>query len=196
MGNSEDKDKYRGGAIWIHRRILDWEWYTDSVTMRVFIHCLLRANWKDGKWRGIEIKRGSFVTSRKHLANELNISEQEVRTAIEHLVSTNELTKSAHAKYTVITVVRYDEYQQSNQQNNQASTNKSTDNQPSSNQVATTNEKGNKGNKGINKIQKPPHKGWIPADSHSARYVLDHPSSEGWRIEVVNGKEWGYRVKQ
>lgn len=192
MASSEDRGNYRGGAIWIHRKILDWEWYTDSTTMRVFIHCLLRANWKDGRFFGEPVPRGSFITSYRSLARELNLSERSIRTALNHLKATQEVTQYSTSKHTMITIVNYDEYQRGDTQNDT----QLTHDRHSLDTQVTTNEESNKGNKGKKENIKPPHKGWIPADSHSARYVLDHPSSEGWRIEVVNGKEWGYRVKQ
>ncbi len=190
---------FDNGYIKVFRKMLDWEWFSDINTFYVFMYCLLKANWRDKKWRGTEIKRGSFVTSRHKLAQELHLTEMQIRTALEHLETTNEITKYASAKYTVITVVKYDDYQQdnqvNNQQNNQQMTNKSSNKQPTDNQLITTTEESNKGNKGKNTNIKPPHKGWIPADSHNARYVLDHPSEEGWVIEVVNGREWGHQVK-
>lgn len=30
----------------LSRKMLNWEWYTDVNTKTLFIHCLLRANWK------------------------------------------------------------------------------------------------------------------------------------------------------
>ena len=52
-----------GGHIKIDRRILEWEWYSDINTCRLFIHLLLKANWKDGRFQGTEVPRGSLVTS-------------------------------------------------------------------------------------------------------------------------------------
>ena len=49
--------------IKVFRKMLQWEWYTDSKTKALFLHCLLKANWKDTKWKGMVIKRGQFVTS-------------------------------------------------------------------------------------------------------------------------------------
>jgi len=37
--------------------MLDWEWYDDINTKVLFIHLLIKANWKEKKWRGIKIKR-------------------------------------------------------------------------------------------------------------------------------------------
>ena len=74
---------------------MNWEWYKDSNTKDLFIHCLISANWKDGKFEGRVIKRGSFVTGRKKLAEELGMSEQQIRTALKHLISTGEINPIA-----------------------------------------------------------------------------------------------------
>ncbi len=122
------------GFIVIHRKMLKWEWYQDTNTVRLFFHCLLKANWENKQWQGIEIKRGSFVTGRKILAAETGLSEQQVRTSLNKLISTNEITKRTTNKYTVITINNYGKYQDYNPQCNQQSTN----NQPTNNQQITT----------------------------------------------------------
>lgn len=99
------------GYIKIDRKITEWEWYKNLNTKVVFFHCLLKANWKDGKFEGKIIKRGSFVTSIKKLSLELCLTEDEVRTAVKHLISTGEITKQTTNKYSVITVSNYELYQ-------------------------------------------------------------------------------------
>lgn len=122
------------GYIKLSRRLKNWEWYRDPNTRSVFIHCLLSANWKTGRYQGVEIPRGSFVTGRKKLAEELNISERSVRTALNHLISTNELTIKTSPKGSIITVVNFDKYQNSDQQNDHGATN----NRPTSDQRPTS----------------------------------------------------------
>ena len=46
------------GFILLHRKLLEWEWYTDHNTKMVFIHCLLKANFEKKEWRGVVIERG------------------------------------------------------------------------------------------------------------------------------------------
>jgi hypothetical protein len=41
------------GYIKLHRKLVDWEWYTDIPTKTLFIHLLLVANHKPNKWRGM-----------------------------------------------------------------------------------------------------------------------------------------------
>lgn len=101
-----------GSYIKIDRKILEWEWYRNEHTKNLFFHCLLKANWKDAKFEGKVIARGSFVTSVKRLSEELDLTSDEIKTALKHLIQTGEITKQTTNKYTVITVSNYDSYQE------------------------------------------------------------------------------------
>lgn len=122
------------GYIKIFRKIMDWKWWSDAVMVKVFLWMLLNANWKDGTFNGETIPRGSFVTSRRTMNKELNISEQQARTILNRLKSTHEITTRTTSKYTVITLNNYEMYQGINQVINQQITN----NQPTDNQQITT----------------------------------------------------------
>lgn len=100
------------GWVKLHRQLLDWEWYNDVNTTRVFLHLLLVANHKDNNWRGIEIKRGQRLTSISGLASETNLSIKNIRTSIKRLKSTNEVASQSTAQHTVFTMVNYDLYQE------------------------------------------------------------------------------------
>lgn len=134
----------RNGWLKIHYSLLDWEWYDDLPTRVLFQHLLLRANYADAVWHGIEIKRGQILTSRATLVKESGLTEQQVRTALKHLISTNEITTEVTNKYTVITICNYAVYQgeeiETNQQTNQQSNKQVTSNQPATNQQLTTRE--------------------------------------------------------
>ena len=99
------------GWVKLHRQLLDWEWYNDVNTTRVFLHLLLVANHKDNNWRGIEIKRGQRLTSISSLASETHLSIKNIRTSIKRLKSTNEVASHSTAQHTVFTMVNYDLYQ-------------------------------------------------------------------------------------
>ena len=105
-------------------RILSWEWYKNPNTFRLFIHLLLRANYCDLQFEGKTIGRGQLVTSLPTLAVETGLSVREIRTAINHLKSTGELTDTSTSKYRVITIVNYDLYQGSDRQNDRQATGK------------------------------------------------------------------------
>lgn len=122
------------GFIKLYRSVIHWEWFTDQNTFRLFIYCLLRANYIDTNWRGIEVKRGSFVTSLGTLAQEVGISKQSIRTALSKLQMTGEVTHKSHTKYSVVTINNYEQYQDNNTQNNT----KTTHNKHAANTIATT----------------------------------------------------------
>ncbi len=98
------------------RGILEWEWYTDINTTRLFIHMLLKANWRDGNFKGTMVPRGSFVSSIGKLSNETGLTDREIRTAISHLKKTGEVTSKTTNKFTVFTVVKYELYQTNDKQ--------------------------------------------------------------------------------
>jgi len=135
------------GRISLHRKILGWEWYTDINTCRLFIHMLLKANWKEGKFRGTTVPRGSFVSSLDKLSEETSLTKREIRTAISHLKMTGELTVKTTNKYSVFTIQKYDLYQSDGTQGDRQATNERQPNDI----LTTTIEESNKGNKEINK---------------------------------------------
>jgi hypothetical protein len=121
------------GWIKIHRQILEWEWYSDKNAFRLFIHLLLKANHKEKKYKGLELERGSVVTSRDILAIEIGLSVQQIRTSLDKLILTNEITIKTSPKGSVIQIVNYSKYQ--------IIDNEITKEQPVDNQQLTINKK-------------------------------------------------------
>lgn len=121
------------GYIKLHRKLLNWEWYRDANTTRVFLHLLLIANYGESRYRGVEIHPGQAVIGRRSLSNALGLTEQQVRTALEHLKSTNEITIKSTNKFSVVTVVNWSFYQVDCDEPTNKSTSKSTNDQPTSN---------------------------------------------------------------
>jgi hypothetical protein len=119
------------GWIKIHRKVLDWEWYDDANTFRLFMHLILKANHKDRSYRGVMVNTGSLLTGRELLSKETGLSIQQVRTCLERLKSTNEITIKSTKQGTIIQIVKYKDYQ--------IATNEITTKQPTSNQRVTTN---------------------------------------------------------
>ena len=115
--------------IQISREIENWGWYQDSNTFRVFFHLLLKAQTQSGnEIIGIQLERGQVVVGRKKLSVDLGISEQSIRTSIERLSKSREITIKTTNKYSIITICKYDVWTcgcfSGNQQNNQQITNK------------------------------------------------------------------------
>lgn len=129
------------GWIKLHRQILEWEWYSDNNCFRLFLHLILKANHKEKRFKGIELKVGSIVTSRDLLAKETGLSSQQIRTALTKLNSTNEITCVTSSQGTIIQIVSYEKYQ--------IATNEITNEQPTNNQRITTNKNDKKEKKEI-----------------------------------------------
>ena len=112
------------GYVKVYRSFMDWEWYDDANTKAVFLHCLLRANYENAKWHGIDIPRASFLTSVATLSKELKLSTQKIKTALRHLSKvTNEITIKTTPNYSIITVNNFDFYNPINKQINEEETN-------------------------------------------------------------------------
>ena len=118
------------GFVTMPRSIASWRWYHNANTFRVFFHLIISANYTDHDFEGVTIHRGQVVTSRKSLAKELNLSEREIRTALTHLKTTNDIAIETTAKFSIITVNSFEDYQ--------GATNTSTNERPSNDQRATT----------------------------------------------------------
>lgn len=119
-------------------KLLEWEWYRDTNMVRLFLHFLLKANYEDKKWRGMTIKRGQFVTSLAMLHSETTISIQTLRTCIAKLLSTGEINKQLTGKFTIITICKYEDYQQVPDSFQHATNRQLTDNQQATNRQLTT----------------------------------------------------------
>lgn len=115
------------GHIKLHRKILEWEWWDNEATLKVFLFLLLKANWENKIWKGIEIRRGELLTSRRQLAKKLKMSEQKIRTCLANLKSTQEITQkstqiSTQGKYSIYKLNNYEIYQEITQKSTQKST--------------------------------------------------------------------------
>lgn len=191
--------------IKLSRKILEWEWWDDINTCRLFIYCLLKANWKDGRFKGMIIPKGSFVSSIPKMSDETSLTIREIRTAISHLKSTGEVTCKSYAKYTVFTVKNYCEYQTSDMQNDR----QSTGNRQTNDMLTTTIEEYKeiknikkedpKGSK--KKFFEPPSVDDVRAycqerkNSVDPQKFVDFYSSKGWMIGKNKMRDWKAAVR-
>lgn len=86
----------------------------------------------------IELQPGQFIYGRKKASKELRMSEQNTRTCLKSLEKSKNITIKPTNRYSIITVCKWDTYQNDinsiNHHNNQQLTN----NQPTTNQQLTT----------------------------------------------------------
>lgn len=137
---------------WIkfYRKFTDWEWYRDTNTKAVFLHLMLTANWKPGRWQGEIIEAGEKITSLEKIADETGLSVKNVRTSLAKLVKTGEIEKKTANRYTRIRIVNYCVYQGSGISERQADGNQTADGgQAVGSQAAAIKETNNLINKDI-----------------------------------------------
>lgn len=123
--------------IQLHKKICEWEWYTDVPTCKLFFHILLKCNYKEAKWKWKIIKPWEFITSLEHLAIETGLTRQQIRTAINKLKSTWEITHYSTNEYTTLALNNWESY---NTRDNTPITNE----QQTNNKRITTTNKNNK----------------------------------------------------
>lgn len=138
-----------GGYIKLFRQLVDWRWYRDTNTFRVFMHLLLIANYDDRVCLGVDIPRGSAVFTLPELSSALDLSIQQTRTALSHLKSTGEITVRTYRKFSVVDIQNYDKFQGGNRQSNSQPAEKSTD-KPQEEQQTAIHYKRNKKKEIIN----------------------------------------------
>ena len=99
------------GWIKLHRKILNWEWWDDHETFKLFVYLLLTANHADRTYRGTLIKRGQLRTSRDKLSMSTSMTDRKIRTAIANLISTKDIEVVSTNRFSLITICSYDSYQ-------------------------------------------------------------------------------------
>ena len=193
------------GFIKLHRKMTEWEWYTDIPTRILFEHCLLKANYKPKKWRGVTVELGSFITSYEKLAQQTGLTIQQVRTAINKLKSTNEITHKTTSHYSIISINNWVNYQDDNTQDNK----QTTDNQQTNNkQITTTKNIKNDKNEENNivdiletkRFKKPTLKEIEDycierKNNVDARYFFDYYESCNWMRGKTRMKDWKATIR-
>lgn len=106
------------GWISLHRRIKDnWVW-NDKPFNRgaAWVDMLLMASYQDTtimfNHNPVEIKKGSFVTSSRKLADRWGWSRGKLERFLTELVDEQMITQNVTAKQTIITIVNYSDFQE------------------------------------------------------------------------------------
>lgn len=118
------------GWISLHRKIMNSAVYSDSELLKLWIHCLLKATHADYDQlignTAIKLSPGQFVTGRNALANEFNKGVQPSKIVkplslwrrLQTLEKLEMLNIKTTNKYSVVTVLNWNDYQNNEQQLN------------------------------------------------------------------------------
>lgn len=135
------------GFITMHRKLLDNPIITDEGLLSLFVVLLLMAGYEEKRviWNGQEItlKRGQFITGRFSLAEKLHVKPTTVYYRLNTLKKLGIIDIKSNNKFSVITIVKYSQYQDKVERANNKTDNKLTTNRQ---QTDTTNNINNKNN--------------------------------------------------
>ena len=109
-------DKGSQNFIKLDRELLYHALIKDPFCYQLFSYCLLRAEWQQITDQGVEVPRGSFMTTIGEIANDLGCSYQNVKTRLNKLTRKYDrcLTRLKVGKRLMITVSNYDKWQGTN----------------------------------------------------------------------------------
>lgn len=121
------------------RKMEDWEWYTTPNMAHLFQHLIRKANHEDKNWRGLLVKRGQVVTSLESLRIQTGISTRSLRTCLDRMNKTGEITEKTTNRFRVITLCNYDTYQNNRQSSDKPEGNQATSERQTTDKQPTTN---------------------------------------------------------
>ncbi|HNX63215.1 MAG TPA: hypothetical protein PKN45_11290 [Candidatus Limiplasma sp.] len=191
--------------------MLDWEWSDDPNTLSVFIHLLLGVSFAPKRWRGREILPGQIVTSITSLSKKTGMSVRSVRTSLNHLKTTGEVTSESTNGYSVITVVNWAKYQSPDEPNDKRPTSELTSDRQATDKRPTGDrqhrnkgirEEGKKGNNVDTGTEKPASRFTPPTADEATEFCkqagivtdvqafVDHYTSNGWHVGRTPMKDW------
>ena len=145
------------GWISLHRKLLDSQMYKNlnSKQINVMLVCLLLANHEPNEWEwGSEMfkcNRGQFITSLESLRQYCGrgMKVQSVRTSLLKLQKWGFLTNKSTKTGRLITILKYDIYQDTEKKTNKDTNKQPTKSQQRANKELTTNNNYNNDNKEI-----------------------------------------------
>lgn len=104
------------GWVKLSRGINNWGWKTDPNVVALWVHLLANANFENGYYLGYEIPAGSLPAGIPTLSLKTGLSSSQIRTAIKKLKMTGEIAVRITPKFSIITIVKWSEYQGNDRQ--------------------------------------------------------------------------------
>jgi hypothetical protein len=125
------------GYIKLWRKSIESGWLQNANLWTFWTWCLMKASHKECKmlvgFQTVDLNPGQFVFGRKKASQELLLSQQTIRTCLEKLKNSQNLTIKSTNKFSIISIVNWDAYQQTEFTNNHQVNQELTSKQPASN---------------------------------------------------------------
>jgi biotin operon repressor len=103
------------GYVKVYRKLLTSAVFDDPVTLKVWMWCLLRANFQprpiEFAGEQIDLNAGDFITGTFSAADELKMSKSTVWRKLEKLERWGNITVKSGNRFSIITVNKYGDYQ-------------------------------------------------------------------------------------
>lgn len=134
-----------GDWIKVHRSLLDSQQMTDDWLCRLWIWCLLRANFEVSNFRGQQVMPGQFITGRITAAAELHVSPSKWYRGIQQLRDMGCIEICANSNWTTLTICNWKTYQEHAAKSEQPANSQRTAGDTTSGQPADTIKEGKNG---------------------------------------------------
>lgn len=105
------------GLVFLHRKVRELPFYkTDSEAVHLWIHLIMEVNSADGmvttEFGEYPVSRGQVITGRHTLSKDTGIAPDRVKYLLNKFAKMGMITTLANKKFTLLTVTKYDDYQQ------------------------------------------------------------------------------------
>lgn len=184
------------GYIKIHRQISESSIYLDSQAVHLFLHLLLRANFKARKVMFnssiVDLKKGQFICGRKTLSEETGINESKIYRLLAIFEKEKLIEQLPNSRYSIITILNWSKYQECEQQMNSGRT--------AGEQQMNTDNKDKKVKKDKNIFRVPSIdeiKEYCQQRQNNinANSFFDYYQSKGWMIGKNKMKDWKAAIR-
>lgn len=175
------------GWIKVFRQIKKKGWYLDSHYVHLWLHLLINSNHSrkeflfNGKIHVCE--RGQFLTGRNKLSQETGINSSKIERILKCFESEHQIEQQKTNKNRLITILNYNEYQDSEQQSEQQVNNKRT----TSEQQVNTNNNNNNNKKNV-KNDKEKYAEFVTMKKNEYETLTNEFGKKGTKeiIEILN----------
>lgn len=184
----------------LDRKLLTWGWKDRPNMVALWIEILLQANYYENEWHGKVYEVGSFPTSVAKLSASTGLTTQQVRTCLNNLKSTNEITITTTSQGTKISVNKWAEYQCCEEEPNKPN-NKRTNKQSTNDQQTINNTIRNKEIKERKEVYIRPTLDEVKAYCKERNNGVDadrwfnYYSANGWKVGKNPMKDWKAAVR-
>ena len=140
--------KEKQGWVKLSRRLLDNPIFQKPDYLAVWLFLLLSANHEETSfiWNNKKqiLKKGQLLTGRKKIAQKTKVAESQIYKILKYLETEQQIEQQKTTKYTIVTIINWDRYQQKEQQKEQQRNNRVTTEEQQSNTYKNVNKKVNK----------------------------------------------------